>query len=80
MGHDSWVNSMKQDDKYWLMLWTVVLAAIVLICLIISLYWQDHNALIAQMVLEGADPVAIMCAMQNDYGNHPSCIVVAMQQ
>ena len=84
MGHDSvkesWLGSMDSDDKFWLGLYTAFFTAVVFVVLIVSGYWQHHNTLIAEMAIAGVDPVAIMCAMQDDYGKAPTCIVLATQQ
>lgn len=43
-------------------------------------YWKDHNAKIVELVKSGISPVEAKCAMQNDYGTHPTCIIIATKQ
>lgn len=69
---------MSSNDKFWavtnfffgfMIIFTVVHA--------VSDYWKDHNTKIVQLIKEGTPPVEAMCAMQNDYGKHPTCIIIA---
>lgn len=40
-------------------------------------YWEDHNTKIVEMIDKGVDPIAALCAMQDDMGNNPSCVILA---
>lgn len=71
---------MNSDEKFWISLWAVISTAVVLVVLISTLYWRDHNAKIVEMVRNGTDPVAAMCAMQDDYGVMPVCLVLAAKK
>jgi len=41
------------------------------------LYWNATNQKIVDMVKDGVDPVAAICAIQDDYGKMPVCIALA---
>lgn len=71
---------MSSDNKFWISVWAVVGIVIMSVALMITLYWIDHNAKIAEMVRNGTDPVAAMCAMQDDYGVMPVCLVLAAKK
>lgn len=68
---------MTNDAKFWLSFTAIITIGV---CVVIDLgtsYWKHHNNKIAELIEKGTDPVEVMCAMQNDYGNHPTCIVLA---
>ena len=68
---------MSDTGKFWLGANAIFAIGL---CIIVSLsldYWKDHNSKIVSLIKEGVDPAAAMCAMQNDYGDHPSCVVLA---
>jgi len=54
----------------------------VLLGVVIStqMYWVNHNTKIVQLIENGATAVEAMCALQDDYGNHPTCIILATKQ
>ena len=64
-------------NKFWIEITKVLAVAVVAIITVSTLYWSGHNARIAKMVANGVDPVAAMCAMQNDYGTMPVCFILA---
>jgi hypothetical protein len=71
---------MDNNQKFWLTTNLFVLIAAVSITIAIASYWIHHNQQITKLVEGGANPIAVMCAMQNDYGSHPTCIVLAAKQ
>lgn len=68
---------MSEEGKFWV--WTNITVSLLVVVLsaLTTSYWKDHNTKIASMVADGVDPVAVMCAMQDDYGNMPVCLVLA---
>lgn len=70
---------MSDTSKFWLGINVLLFTTICIVFALSVSYWKDHNTKIANMVLEGVDPVSVMCAMQDDYGNHPVCLVLATQ-
>lgn len=71
---------MSNDSKFWILINAIISTAFVLIVFISTAYWDNHNAKIVDLVKSGVDPVAAMCAMQDDYGRHPTCIVLAAKK
>ena len=65
------------DNSLYAVIFATLAAVILSIAFAIPNYWIDHNAKIVQLIESGVDPVAAMCAMQNDYGNHPTCVILA---
>lgn len=68
---------MSDESKFWISCWAIAGAVALGVIWLSTAYWKDHNKKIADMVGQGVDPVAVMCAMQDDYGNMPVCIVLA---
>ena len=68
---------MSGTEKFWLGFFALFFSASAVLVLSITSYWKDHNEKAADMVKAGINPVAVMCALQDDYGNHPVCIVLA---
>ena len=71
---------MSDNSKFWLSCHAILGATIVLIVAISTSYWKDHNKKIVELIVAGADPVAAMCAMQDDYGKMPVCLILATQK
>ncbi len=68
---------MGNENKFWLSLWTIIAMTFSILIVSITGYWIDHNAKIVELVNSGVDPVAAMCALQDDYGRNPVCLVLA---
>ena len=71
---------MSNESKFWIVQWAIFCIAIIVVTLCTTIYWKDHNDKIVELIEKGVDPVAIMCAMQDDHGNHPTCIVLAAKR
>ena len=65
------------ENKFWICINTVICSAFVAFIYLSTSYYTGVNNTIAAMVESGADPIAAMCAIQDDYGNHPTCIVLS---
>jgi len=68
---------MSDTSKFWIAINFIICAAITAIIFLSTSYWKDHNKKIVDMISTGTDPVAAMCAMQDDYGNNPVCVILA---
>jgi len=68
------------DKTFWATVWAVILMGAISTGYFTSHYWIDHNAKIVNLIENGVDPIAAMCAMQNDYGNLPVCLVLAAKK
>ena len=68
---------MDDEGKFWL--GTTAIVAITLITIVCSAlrYNDNRDAYIADMVASGADPQKVVCAMHDDYGKNPTCIILA---
>ena len=71
---------MSSENSFWLSCWGIVGTTLVLIVALSTNYWIDHNAKVVGLIESGVDPVAVMCAMQDDYGVHPTCLVLAAKR
>lgn len=43
-------------------------------------YYKHQNTKIVELIKAGVSPVAAMCAVQDDLGNHPTCVILAAEQ
>jgi len=68
-----------QSEMFWVAIWAMITIIIITIVLSVGIYWRHHNTIIAEMVADGVDPIAVMCALQDDYGNNPVCIALAVK-
>jgi len=71
---------MNNEQKFLVSITAIAAIAIVLVAQLSVNYWKDHNAKIVQLIEQGTDPVAVMCAMQDDYGRNPVCLVLAAKE
>jgi len=68
-----------QETTFWYSLW-----ATLMICMTITLgmsinHYSKQDKIIAGMLLDGINPVAVQCALNDSMGNNPACIVLATQ-
>ena len=70
---------MDNERKFWLILWTLAsVVTIVGVGVIASTtHYRAENALIADLIQKGHDPVSVSCAFEDEYGTHPTCIINA---
>lgn len=68
---------MSDTSKFWIAVNAIAMVGFFSIVYLSTNYWKDHNTKIVQMISDGVDPVAAMCAMQDDYGTMPVCLVLA---
>ena len=71
---------MNEHGKFWAVINLTVFGSLVLIVSISTNYWKDHNTKIVNLIESGVPAVEAMCAMQDDYGKNPTCIVIAAKQ
>lgn len=71
---------MSDESKFWIIISLIVGLTTATVTFLGVGYWKDHNAKIVELVKSGISPVEAKCAMQNDYGTHPTCIVIAAKQ
>lgn len=55
-------------------------AMILGIAIVIATYNHNRNIIMADMVKNGANPIAVACAMDDTSGNNPSCILLLTQE
>ena len=71
---------MDNEGKFWICINFIAAFALVAIVFFITSYWKDHNKRIVELIGSGVDPIEVMCAMQDDFGTHPVCIVLAAKR
>ena len=68
------------DETFWISIWGMAAAVIMILILAVNNHWKHHNELVVDMVKSGIDPIAVKCALEDDYGNHPVCLVLAAKK
>lgn len=71
---------MNGDEKFWVSVWGIVGVVVIVVASLIATYWNSHNTKIVELIEKGVDPTEAMCALQNDYGTMPVCIVAATKK
>ena len=70
---------MDSNGKFWSVFLCISGAVIITLVVSSTIYWVDHNSKIVNLIENGVSPIAAMCAMQNDHGNHAICLVLAVK-
>lgn len=65
------------EGKFWLNIIAIIGGVIVIIAFVIAGYWVNHNSKVVELIKLGVPPTEAMCALQDDYGMHPVCLVAA---
>jgi hypothetical protein len=68
---------MSDDSKFWISITAIFAVLTIAITCASTSYWKDHNSKIVKMIGDGINPVSAMCALQDDYGKMPVCLVLA---
>ena len=71
---------MNNEQKFWIYFLGICGVVVIVITICITAYWTDHNRKIVQLIKNGVPPVEAMCALQDDYGKNPTCIVIATKK
>ena len=69
-----------KENQFWIafnVIWAVVIAVFIIA---IFIYFQRENELITEMVKAGVDPIEVKCALDDDLGKHPVCVVLAAKR
>lgn len=68
---------MNSDDKFWISVWSIAATALVTIAITIATYNHSKNVVISEMIKNGASPTEVLCALDDTYGDNPTCIITA---
>lgn len=71
---------MDGTDKLQISIAGIVGVVIIAVVFLGTNYWDNYNAHIVKMVNYGADPIEAVCAMQDDHGQMPVCLVLATKK
>jgi len=66
---------MSDNTKFWLGLWVIVGLAFSYLVFATSSYYTDKNTKVVEMIKGGADPIEVMCMLEDPAGNNPTCIL-----
>lgn len=66
---------MDNESKFWLAIVSLFSFVLVVFILSIASYKNEHDSKIQQLILEGHNPVAVSCAL--DQPSAPVCLILA---
>ena len=65
------------ENTFWTFFNAIIGATIIAVVYLSTDYWKDQDGKIVELIGTGVDPVAAICAMQDDYGKMPVCVILA---
>lgn len=68
---------MNSNDKLFLGFYICAAAVIIAITVAVTTHYRHYNETIATAVVQGANPLALTCALEDSYGRSPTCIILA---
>jgi hypothetical protein len=66
--------------KFWLFVWVIIGITFLGTVYLTTNYWNNYNTKVVNLIAESKDPLGSICALQDDYGNHPTCIILATKR
>ena len=66
------------EEGFWIILWTIAATTILGIGLLIGNYYSTQNRIIENLIKEGHNPIAVVCAMDNGndkYSSNSICVL-----
>ena len=71
---------MNNDTKLAIAVGMMASAIIITFILANMTYWINHNGKIVALIENGVSPIEAQCALQDDYGKNPTCLVLAARK
>ena len=71
---------MTDDNKFWVILWSLVTAFLVVLTLSITAYHIKKNQVRADLLKNGVAPLSINCALEDEYNRNVKCIILALKE
>lgn len=68
---------MDNESKFWILINAIVAAAVSVLILSITAYSMHKNSKLSEIIRGGTNPIAANCALNDDYGKAPSCVIIA---
>lgn len=71
---------MSSDDKFWVAQFAILAVIILGIAGYTTSYHKAYDERIAELVEAGTDPLAAMCALEDQQGNNPTCVLLSAKR
>lgn len=71
---------MDSNGNFWVSMWLVVATTIVLVATITVSYYKDKNTQVVEAIKSGADPIEVVCALDNDSSFNQVCTILAAKK
>jgi len=65
------------ENNFWATTWLIAGIVFLLSFTSCTSYYKDKNTKIVQAIESGANPFAVVCAMGDESGNNPTCVITA---
>jgi hypothetical protein len=72
-------NLNMQDNTLWFSFWAGTVILLLGFTFLLTNHSITKNKLIAEMVISGVNPITINCAMNDERGKNPTCIIEAVK-
>jgi len=66
-----------EENTFWLSFWTVLFVSITTMVGMSINHYTKQDAIIADMLINGIDPLTVSCVMHDSMGNNPTCVILA---
>lgn len=71
---------MTDDNKFWVILWSLVATFLVVLTLSITTYHIKKNQVRADLLKNGVAPLSINCALEDEHNRNVKCIILALKE
>jgi hypothetical protein len=68
------------DNKFWVIMWSLFTAFLVVFTLSITSYNINKNKVRAALLKNGVAPLSINCALEDEYNREVKCIILALKE
>ena len=68
------------ESQFWLTIWSMVIAGVVLIASIIGYVSYQEDLLIKQLVEKGSDPIELSCLYHYSSATEVQCLIIAQNK
>jgi len=67
-------------NTFWVCIISLITVGILGIVLGTQSYYNNRNVLMAELIVNGSDPIEVMCAFDDVMGRNPTCVMKSMPE
>jgi len=68
------------ENNFWLGAFSIIAFTIITSVFLATNFYLERNRIVAEMVKTGVSPIAALCAVNDDYGKYPTCIIYVTRE